>query len=62
MDNVIKVQFKPDPKEELISKLLDLVYEYAEQITCAEAIGIVELVKYELINNAENDEGGDSAS
>lgn len=53
-DNVIKVRFKPDPKEELTGKILDLIYEFAGQITCAEAIGIVELVKHELICNAED--------
>ena len=55
-DNVIRVRFKPDPKEALIGKILDLIYEFADEITCVEAIGIVELVKHELLCDEEDND------
>ena len=56
MDNIIKVQFRPPASDELIDRILELLFTYSKDLTLAEAVGVLELVKITLLETQEADD------
>ena len=51
MSNVVTVPFRREYLGEMASKIEAVVYEYADRISLAEAIGILEIVKAQILED-----------
>jgi hypothetical protein len=54
-DKIIKLNFADRRLEELHQKILDLIYQDATGCSFAAVVGVLELVKKEIIENQEED-------
>lgn len=54
-DTVVHAPFKRAAIYELTKKLVDTVYEYADRVSLAEAVGAIEIVKFQLMKEQENE-------
>ena len=51
MSNVVTAPFRREYLNEMASKIEAVVYEYAGRISLAEAIGILEIVKAQILED-----------
>jgi len=51
MSNVVTAPFRREHLGEMASKIEAVVYEYADRISLAEAIGILEIVKAQILED-----------
>lgn len=49
MDNIVHIPFKREYLTELATRIIDTVYEYADRISLAEAVGVLEIVKSQVL-------------
>jgi hypothetical protein len=49
MTNVVNVPFKREYLGELAESMVAIVYTYADRISLAEALGVLELVKAQIL-------------
>jgi hypothetical protein len=55
-DNVKPGGFKRQHLDEMVDKILDLVYEYAGRVSVAEAVGVLEICKHQIIDDNPRDD------
>jgi len=53
MSNVITLQFKREHLGQMASKIQDVLYEYSDKISLAEAIGVLEIVKAQILEDQQ---------
>jgi len=53
MTNVVNVPFKREHLGELAEALVALMYEYADRISLAEALGVLEIVKAQILEEQQ---------
>lgn len=51
MSNIVTVPFRREHLGEMANKIETVVYEYADRISLAEAIGILEIVKAQILED-----------
>lgn len=49
MDNIIKVEFKRNDIQTLVDEIKSLIYQRSGSITVSEAIGLLEIIKHEIL-------------
>ena len=55
-DNVKPGGFKRQHLDQMVDEILDLVYSYAGRISVAEAVGVLEICKRQIMENNPKDD------
>jgi hypothetical protein len=53
MSNIVVVPFRREHLGEMANKIEKIIYEYANRISIAEAIGILEIVKAKILEDQD---------
>lgn len=51
MSNVVTAPFRREQLGDLANKIEEMIYEYADRISLAEAIGVLEIVKAQILED-----------